>query len=116
VYCLIPLEIVEQKEHLKDESIKEYHLLSDPQGLSLLQYELRDQDDKEYESAVSAACGHIIKAIEMHGFYESPERKLELVSSELKRKQSLLSFYWEFNRNIQIQNQEEKYNALCEAI
>ena len=90
VYCIIPDEVEADSSSVQDVIVKDYHLLSDLQGLTLLEYELRSDDD--YKSAVDVACGHILSAIETEGFYNNPSAVIEQKDAELRRKQSVLHF------------------------
>jgi predicted nucleotide-binding protein len=114
VFALVPQEVKERDDLIKGEKIKEFHLLSDLQGLTLLKYELRT--DGNYEAAVAVACRQIIKAITEQALYEDPVSVLAEKEEELERKRSLLHFFWEYNRNITVANDQERYTALSEAI
>ncbi|ACX67409.1 Predicted nucleotide-binding protein containing TIR-like domain-containing protein [Paenibacillus sp. cl141a] len=114
VYCIIPDQVEADSSSVQDVIVKDYHLLSDLQGITLLEYELRSDDD--YKSAVDVACGHILSAIETEGFYNNPSTLIEQKDAELRRKQSVLHFFWEYNRNVHVSDEAEKYHALSEAV
>ncbi|MEK3733834.1 MULTISPECIES: TIR domain-containing protein [Paenibacillus] len=114
VYCMIPDQVEPEKDLIHDATVEEYHLLSDLQGITLLEYELRS--DGDYKSAVDVACGHIMNAIAEEGFYHDPVDIIEQKEAELRRKQSVLHFFWEFNRNVQVTDETEKFHALSEAV
>lgn len=114
VFCIVPDHVEPDDQQIQDVTIKDYHLLSDLQGLTLLEYELRT--DEDYKSAVDVACGHIINAIETELFFDNPAEVIEQKDAELKRKQSVLHFFWEYNRNVNVTDQSEKYHALSEAV
>lgn len=114
VFCIIPDHVEPDEESVQDVTVKEYHLLSDLQGITLLEYELRS--DNDYKSAVDVACGHIMHAIEAEGAYISPNDVIEQKELELRRKQSVLHFFWEYNRNVHVTDEAEKYHALSEAV
>lgn len=114
VFCIVPDQVEPNDQLIKDVTIKEYHLLTDLQGLTLLEYELRN--DQDYKSAVDVACGHIINAIAAESFFENPAEVIESKKTELKRKQSVLHFFWEYNRNIHVKDLSEKFHALSEAV
>jgi len=111
VFCLIPQDIeVSEDEHIKGIKIDQYHLLSDLNGLTLLQYEYAHDD--EYEAAVSVACATIKKAIQNESFFEDSEEKYI-------RKLSLVRFFWEYNQRVPVTKDvsiDAKYRALVEAI
>lgn len=114
VFCIIPDQVEPDSHSLQDVIVKEYHLLSDLQGITLLEYELRS--DNDYKSAVDVACGHIMNAIEAEGDYHNPAAVIEQKEAELRRKQSVLHFFWEYNRNVNVIDETEKYHALSEAV
>lgn len=114
VFAIVPNEVRERDDLIQGKTVKEYHLLSDLQGLTLLKYELRT--DSKYEAAVSVACREIIRCIRQQGFYQDPRVLLADKEAELQQKQSLLHFFWEYNRNVTIANNQEKYTALSEAV
>lgn len=114
VFCIVPNEVVEREDLVDGVKVKDFHLLSDLQGLTLLQYELRT--DENYNSAVDVACGHIIRKIEAEGVYHDPADLLTEKDAQLQRKNSILHFFWEYNRNIIAADLNEKYHALSEAV
>ncbi|WP_343045091.1 TIR domain-containing protein [Paenibacillus lemnae] len=114
VFCIIPMQVEPDGRVIEDIEVQEYHLLTDLQGLTLLEYELRsDGDDK---SAVDVACGHILRAVEALSFFDHPDDLLQQKEWDLRRKQSVLHFFWEYNRNVHVSDQAEKYYALSEAV
>lgn len=114
VFCIIPDQVEPDDKLVQDITVKEYHLLSDLQGLTLLEYELRS--DGDFKSAVDVACGHILHAVETESLFEHPVDIIEQKELELRRKQSVLHFFWEYNRNVHVTDQAEKYHALSEAV
>jgi hypothetical protein len=114
VFAVIPNEVRERDDLIKDEVVREFHLLSDLQGLTLLKYELRT--DNNFEAAVSVACREIVKNIQSQGFFQDLQAQLILKEKELEQKQSLLHFFWEYNRNVTVANTQHKYTALSEAV
>jgi predicted nucleotide-binding protein len=107
VFCIVPREVAERDDLFAGVKVKEYHLLSDLQGLTLLTYESRT--DGNYHAAVDVACGHILNKIDAHGVYSDP-------ADLLKSQQSVLQFLWEYNRNISAAEPKEQYQALTEAV
>ncbi|ASA26211.1 nucleotide-binding protein [Paenibacillus donghaensis] len=107
VFCLIPRDLAERNDLIKDTNVSEYHLLSDLAGLTLLSYGRRS--DGKYAAAVDTACGEIKKAMEAEKVFLNPE-------VALRRKQSILHFFWEYIRNITIVDAGERYSAYAEAI
>ncbi|WP_040948312.1 TIR domain-containing protein [Gorillibacterium massiliense] len=114
VFCMIPREIVHRDDLVDGENITDFHILSDLTGITLLSYGLRT--DGKYAAAVDVACGELIKAIHAEQRYKSPHILLDEQRLELERKQSILRFFWEYNRNIKVKESGEKYLALSEAI
>ncbi|RKO63176.1 TIR domain-containing protein [Caldibacillus debilis] len=107
VFAIIPEQVKERDDLIIGATVNEFHLLSDLQGLTLLRYEQRT--DNNFEAAVSVACQRIIDKIEELGFFQDPR-------SLLDQKAHLLRFFWEYNRLIKVANTKEKYEALCEAV
>lgn len=114
VFAIVPAEVQDRDDLIKGEKVADFHLLSDLHGLTLLKYDLRT--DGRDEAAVSVACQQIIRNIRDQGFYADPNRQLAEKEFELHQKQSLLHFFWEYNRNITIPSTKEKYDALSEAV
>jgi predicted nucleotide-binding protein len=114
VFAIVPEAVKERDALIKGEKVKDFHLLSDLQGLTLLKYELRT--DGNDEASVSIACQHITKKIKEEGFYRDPSIKLKDAEVEIERKISLLRFFWIYNKNVPVRNETDHYNALSEAI
>ncbi|MCY9666447.1 nucleotide-binding protein [Paenibacillus alginolyticus] len=114
VFAIVPNEVKERDDLIKGETVGDFHLLSDLQGLTLFKYELRTDD--RHEAAVSVACQQIIKKMQEHGFYTDPRDQLAQKELELQQKQSLLHFFWQYNRNVTVPGTKEKYEALSEAV
>jgi predicted nucleotide-binding protein len=114
VFAIVPDEVIERDDLAAGETVTDFHLLSDLQGLTLLKYELRT--DGKFEAAVSVACRQMIKKIKEQRFYQDPWLLLAEKEVQLQQKQSLLHFFWEYNRNITVANAQEKYGALSEAV
>lgn len=111
VFCLIPQDIEKSDgDHIKGVRIDQYHLLSDLNGLTLLEYEYAH--DGEYEAAVAVACASIKRAIRDEGYFDDPEEKYRI-------KHSLVRLFWEYNRRVPATADvpvEARYHALVEAI
>lgn len=115
VFCILPERVEERTDLIPDTTVHEYHLLSDLQGLTLLRYEWRD--DANYKSAVDIACGDIIDKIERHGRYIDPVSVLKQKENDLRRKQRLLHFFLEYNKQSSHFNDDtEKFQVMSEAI
>jgi predicted nucleotide-binding protein len=108
VFCIMPMQVESRDDLVVGQEVKEFHLLSDLQGLTIVTYDAR-RDDHNYEAAVDVACGQIADAIEAVGVYPDPV-------AELRRKQSILQFFWEYNRNVTIADPSGRYHALSEAV
>lgn len=70
VFAIIPQEVKERDDLIKQERVRDFHILTDLQGLTLLKYEART--DENYEAAVSVACHFINKMIRAEGHYPDP--------------------------------------------
>ncbi|AEI41430.1 TIR domain-containing protein [Paenibacillus mucilaginosus] len=114
VYAVIPGEVRERDDLIQGGTVKQFHILSDLQGLTLLRYEIRTDDN--FEAAVSVACREIIRNIRQQGAYQDPMELLLAKEAELLQKQSLLHFFWEYNRHVTAADAAEKYTALSEAV
>lgn len=114
VFAIVPSEVNERNDLIADVTVKEFHILSDLQGLTLLKYDLRN-DDNVY-AAVDVASGHIMRKIRDEGSYIDPFVLLAEHQVELQKKQSMLHFFWEYNRNVKVADPQEKYQALSEAV
>jgi len=108
VFCVVPREVKPRDDLIDGVNVKEYHLLSDLQGLTLLNYD-HSRTDGNYAAAMDGACGYIAERVEETSVYADP-------APVLKRKQSILAFFSEYNRNITIRDDKEKYHALSEAV
>ena len=110
---MVPQEVAHRDDLINEVNITEFHLLSDLAGLTILEYECRN--DRNYEAAVTAACIKILDIIEREKHYLDPNVLLKQKEEELQRKQSILHFFWEFNRNVTVP-EDQKYHALSEAV
>lgn len=107
VFCLVPREIEVRDDIVPGEEIGAYRVLSDLNGMTLLEYHRRT--DGNHEAAVDAACGEIERRVGEQGAYVDPREVLEC-------KQSVLHFFWEYARNLPPADPEARYGALCEAV
>ncbi|WP_276352582.1 TIR domain-containing protein [Cohnella caldifontis] len=107
VFCLVPRDIEARDDIVPGARVGEYRVLSDLNGMTLLEYHRRT--DGNHEAAVDAACGAIERLVSEQGPYENPEEVLE-------RKQSVLHFFWEYTRNIPPADFASRYAALSEAV
>jgi predicted nucleotide-binding protein len=110
VFCIVPREIASRDDLIEGVNIKDFHLLSDLAGLTILDYDF--VHDGEYDSAVSVACGKISEIIAKEQFYLDS-------TAELKSKNSVLKLFWEYNRNVTVieeADKSKKYHSLSEAI
>ncbi|MGO0061918.1 TIR domain-containing protein [Brevibacillus fluminis] len=114
VFAIIPQNVRERDDLIKEETIKDFHILSDLQGMTLLTYRQAVRDN--YLAAVDVACGHIAKAIRAERHFPDPYRLLEEKNRELQKKQSILHFFWEYNRNVRVATAGEKYQSFSEAV
>ncbi|MBJ6362336.1 TIR domain-containing protein [Paenibacillus sp. GCM10012307] len=114
VFAIVPNEVKERDDLINQEKVSDFHILTDLQGLTLLKYEVRT--DENYESAVSVACQFLIKRIQIEGYYLDPRVELKKLEEENERKRRILHFFWTYNKNATIPDEKERYNALSEAI
>jgi hypothetical protein len=113
VFCLLPDQVPVRQDLIPGENIEEYHLLSDLSGLTPLEYEWQHENPV---AAVDVSCGKIIDSIQEQGSYHDPLKELEKLQLELKRKESILHFFWQYNSNVTGPEASEKYQALSEAV
>lgn len=114
VFAIVPQEVKERDDLLKGERVKDFHILTDLQGLTLLNYEVRN--DENYEAAVSVACHSIKKVIRLEGYFQDPREELIKLEKEIERKRRILHFFWAYNKNVTVTDEKERYNSLSEAI
>ncbi|MFB5674925.1 TIR domain-containing protein [Paenibacillus terreus] len=113
VFALIPTDVQKRTDLIEGEPVKELHILSDLQGMTLLDY---DYSQENKDAAVSTACQAIQKVIQQEGHFEDPLELLAIKEEELQQKQSILHFFWEYNKNVSVIEGEGRYNALSEAV
>lgn len=113
VFCLLPDRVDERADLIPGENIEEYHLLSDLSGLTPLEYEWQHGNPV---AAVDVSCGKILDSIREQGSFRDPAKDLERMELELKRKDSILHFFWQYNSNVSRPESGEKYQALSEAV
>ncbi|MBA9084723.1 hypothetical protein FHR92_001184 [Fontibacillus solani] len=114
VFAIVPQEVKERDDLIKEEKVRDFHILTDLQGLTLLKYETRT--DENYEAAVSVACHSIKKGIRVEGHYPDPFHELKKMEVENERKRRILHFFWAYNKNVTVTDEKERYNSLSEAI
>lgn len=113
VFCLVPDQVTPRDDLIPGENVEEYHLLSDLAGITSLEYEMHHDNPT---AAVDVSCGKIIDNIHEHGRFRDPVKDLEQLKMDLRRKESILHFFWQYNSNVTISENGEKYHALSEAI
>ncbi|MEK8216333.1 MULTISPECIES: nucleotide-binding protein [unclassified Paenibacillus] len=113
VFCLLPDRVAPRTDLIPGKNIEEYHLLSDLSGLTPLEYEWQHDNPV---AAVDVSCGKILDSIQEQGSYRDPLKELEHLGLELRRKESILHFFWQYNSNVAGAQGGEKYQALSEAI
>ncbi|MBB3112790.1 putative nucleotide-binding protein [Paenibacillus phyllosphaerae] len=107
VFAIIPRDLPSRSDLIANTDVSEFHVLSDLAGLTLLSYGQRT--DGKYAAAVDNACGEILSAIQKEELFKDPR-------VELERKQSVLHFFWEYNRNLILGKEVDRYAAFAEAI
>ncbi|MEK4849809.1 TIR domain-containing protein [Paenibacillus sp. FSL H7-0756] len=113
VFCLLPDQVPARSDLVPGENVEEYHLLSDLSGLTPLEYEWQHENAT---AAVDVSCGKIIDSIQAQGMYHDPAVELLQLRAELRRKESILHFFWQYNNNVTPPQAAEKYQALSEAV
>lgn len=113
VFCLLPDQVAARSDLIPGENVEAYHLLSDLSGLTPLEYESQHENAT---AAVDVSCGKIIDSIQAQGKYHDPAVELQQLRSELRRKESILHFFWQYNNNVSPPQSGEKYQALSEAV
>ncbi len=113
VFCLLPDQVPVRNDLIPGENIEEYHLLSDLSGLTPLEYEWQHENPV---AAVDVSCGKIIDSIQEQGSYRDPQKELEQLKHELRRKESILHFFWQYNSNVTAPEGGLQYQALSEAV
>lgn len=113
VFCLLPDRIEPRSDLIPGANVEEYHLLSDLTGLTPLEYEWQHENPV---AAVDVSCGKIIDSIHEQGVYSDPHKELAQLKLELRRKESILHFFWQYNSNVAGPEAAEKYQALSEAV
>jgi len=117
VFCLVPERVRERNDLVPGEKVGEFRLLSDLQGLTVLRYDPEAADEEgNFAAAVDAACGGIIDVIQKKGLFVDPRRALEDLKAVLARRTALLRFLWEYIRSVTVKDEEEKREAVCEAV
>jgi len=113
VFAIVPREVKEREDLIKDKTIKDFHILSDLHGLTILKYS--DAVHENYNAAMDVACGEISKAVKREGFYQDPIDLIAHLDLEIERKQSILTFFYEYNKRTG-DKETGKYHLLSEAI
>ncbi|MDF2725382.1 MAG: nucleotide-binding protein [Paenibacillus sp.] len=114
VFAIVPREVQERSDFVPGETVSQFHIVSDLSGLTLLEYGMRS--DSKYQAAVDTACGEIRSAIEREGMYANPLERLEQQRAMLEQKDSVLNFFYEYNRNVNGRDPLQRYSALAEAV
>ncbi|MGG0940238.1 TIR domain-containing protein [Brevibacillus centrosporus] len=114
VFAIVPRNVPKRDDLIEGQTVSDFHLMSDLTGLTLLEYDIRP--DQKYEAAVSVACQEIINKIQQLGAFKDPRSVVTETGLKLHRKQSVLHFFWEYNKNVHVPGSKEKYDAISEAI
>lgn len=113
VFCMLPDQVPSRSDLIPGGNVEEYHLLSDLSGLTPLEYEWSHENPV---AAVDVSCGKIIDSIQALGGFRDPLKELEQLKLELRRKESILHFFWQYNSNVTTPEDGENYQALSEAV
>ncbi|MFC0214429.1 TIR domain-containing protein [Paenibacillus chartarius] len=114
VFAIVPSRVEERDDLIAGEVVRDFHLLSDLQGMTLLKYDWRD--DGNLTAAVDVACGRIADVIAAQGCFNDPAAVIAAKEEELQQKRSVLHFLWEFSRHVTIHAAPDPYQALSEAV
>lgn len=114
VFCIVPRDVPPRDDLIDGTTVTNFNLPSDLQGLTLMRYPHRDDDN--YEAAVTTACAEIGKIIQRKGLFTHPEEKLNQHQAMMERKQKILRFFWDYIRNVNLAEDTQRYPALAEAI
>lgn len=109
VFNIIPQSIPESDDN---EQIEGYHLPTDLNGITILDYDART--DENYRAAVSRACGRIIEKINTLGVLSDPLKSLEDAKSKAELDYSLNKFYRKFSKGLL--TNRNKYDCLADSL
>lgn len=116
VFCLMPERVRDRDDLVPGETVAEFRLLSDLQGLTVLRYDPAAAEEGDFAAAVDAACGAIIDSIQKKGLFVDPRHALEDLKAVLARRTATLRFLWEYIRGVTVKDGTEKRHAVCEAV
>ncbi|MFD2671213.1 TIR domain-containing protein [Marinicrinis sediminis] len=97
-----------------DETVTDFHLLSDMQGLTTLSYEHR-RSDHNVNAAVSVACMKIGAIIQEKGAFPDPLEAWKKAQAEMERDESLHHFFLHFVKDL-MRDPKRKYEYLYDAM
>lgn len=107
VFYLIPDQVPVQK------NVEGYRLPSDLDGLSVLKYEIRG--DNNFQAAVNMACSGIKKSIQELQFFSDPANLLEEAYINTEKDYSIIRFLRKLSKEL-LSNTSRKYEYLAEGI
>ncbi|MFE4710879.1 TIR domain-containing protein [Paenibacillus sp. NPDC056722] len=110
VFFILPRSVPQE---VAGQGIDGFRLPSDLLGLTLLYYELRD--DNNYTAAVSVACAKITRQIEEKQHFADPYVKIQNLEREIRMKDMLLMFFINYVRPSNLSAGGE-YDKLYEAV
>jgi Predicted nucleotide-binding protein containing TIR-like domain len=95
-------------------TIDEFHILSDMDGLTVLNYD-SERSDGSYKDAVSVACMTIGEIIKEKGVYQDPVKALEVATTQMEQDLNVFRFFLKYVKE-SMSNTGTKYEWLYEAI
>ncbi|MFB4475382.1 TIR domain-containing protein [Oceanobacillus caeni] len=110
VFYIIPQSLPESSEGIE---IEGYHLASDLDGITVLNYETRI--DGNLRAAVNVACDEIITQIQSRKHFQDPVKLLQDAQVELEMEYSLIRFFRKLSKRL-LTDTSNKYEYLCEAL
>lgn len=104
VYFLIPDSVPNMRD---GQEVEGYHLASDFDGLTVLNYEA-NRSDKNFKASVNRASGEILNNINVYKRYDDPQKRLRTLKNVLR-------FYRDFSKDIMLR-QTTHYDKLIDGV
>lgn len=110
VFCIIPNEI---PEALQREIISGFRIPTDLNGLNILTYEVRDDDN--VQAAVNVACRQMIRRMQELGPFPNLEEKLVHLQNKVEEDYNMLRFLRGLSKGL-LKDPDKKYDYLSEGL
>lgn len=107
VFYIIPERIPDQ------EGVEGFHLPSDLDGLSVLRYEIRR--DQNFDAAVNRACRRIKQKIQELSLFIDPVKQLEEANINMEQDYAIIRFLRKFSKELLV-GPTNKYEYLADAV